>query len=660
MQTIAQYEIVQELGRGGFGVVYQARDTRMGREVALKVIAVNLAQEADFVARFKQEAQIAAGLRHPRIVPVHDFGDADGTLYLAMALIQGRTLRQLLDERTRLTLEQALPILAQLAEALDYLAGQGLVHRDVKPANVLIEREDRDLGVTLTDFGLVRSLEASTELTRTGTVLGTPAYMSPEQADPAKWGAVTPLTDVYALGITAYEMLVGRTPFVGEALTLLRAHADDQPTPPLELSPDLGADLADVLVHALRKPPAERYPNAGALVTALRQAAESRARQHVQQQELAQLLDKAQTARQVGDWLALQDLCVKVMQLDRTHPDALTMMLEASEGLRREGAEEAARRQRTQRYEEGERALAAGQWQAAIAAFEEVAQGNPDFKDVQARLAQARDELQRAQWYDEAIAHAEAKRWAEACRTWVNVLRGRMDYHNGDAASRLLDTTEGLLAQFNREHDDLEAIRGLVALYDTMAAAIMVQNWEYAATLCEQLLTLAPDLKCPPQWLARARQEIDKKPRSGQDRLVWEKDGKEMVRVPAGEFLYGDDKQKVSLPEFWIDKTPVTNGEFARFVEATGYKTTAEQKGTGRVLIGTEWKETKGADWRHPGGLKTDIQGKPDHPVVQVSWEDARAYAEWAGKRLPTEQEWEKAARGTDGLGRSRADDRFV
>ncbi len=133
------------------------------------------------------------------------------------------------------------------------------------------------------------------------------------------------------------------------------------------------------------------------------------------------------------------------------------------------------------------------------------------------------------------------------------------------------------------------------------------------------------------------------------DRRTWEKDDKDMVRVPAGEFLYGEDKQTVSLPEFWIDRTPVTNREFAHFVQAAGYRTTAEQAGTGCANTTGKWQDVQGADWRHPGGPQTDIEGKADHPVVQVSWDDAVAYATWAGKRLPTEQEWEKAARGTDG-----------
>lgn len=144
----------------------------------------------------------------------------------------------------------------------------------------------------------------------------------------------------------------------------------------------------------------------------------------------------------------------------------------------------------------------------------------------------------------------------------------------------------------------------------------------------------------------------DQRPRahiSAQDHRVWEKDGKEMLRVGAGEFLYGEDKQRVSLPEFWIDRTPVTNAEFARFVEASGYETTAERTGIGCALTGGKWEDVEGADWRHPGGPGTDIHSKADHPVVQVTWEDAAAYTQWAGKRLPIEQEWEKAARGADG-----------
>ena len=131
---------------------------------------------------------------------------------------------------------------------------------------------------------------------------------------------------------------------------------------------------------------------------------------------------------------------------------------------------------------------------------------------------------------------------------------------------------------------------------------------------------------------------------------IWPKDSKEMVYVPEGEFLYGENKEVVRLSAYWIDKTPVTNAEFSRFVQATGYRTTAEQTGIGCANTGEKWEDVKGANWRYPAGPKLgDKESRVDHPVVQVSWEDASAYAKWAGKRLPTEQEWEKAARGIDG-----------
>jgi formylglycine-generating enzyme required for sulfatase activity len=133
-------------------------------------------------------------------------------------------------------------------------------------------------------------------------------------------------------------------------------------------------------------------------------------------------------------------------------------------------------------------------------------------------------------------------------------------------------------------------------------------------------------------------------------RRIWPKDGKEMVLVPEGEFMYGESNKQWVLPAYWIDKTSVTNAEFECFVQETGYRTTAETTGTGCANIRGKWEDVPGADWRHPSGPVSGVLlNKADHPVVQVSWEDANAYARWAGKRLPTEQEWEKAARGADG-----------
>ncbi len=626
----------------------------------MKLIFNNHGNDPAFVERFRHEAQTAANLRHPRLVHIHDFDEFDdGQFYLAMDLIPGPSLRQLLTERGPLPLAEALPLLTQLAEALDYLHRHQLVHRDVKPANILLEGEPPRRQVTLADFGLVRSLEASTHFTHTGSSLGTPAYFAPEQADPDKFGPLSPLTDVYALGVLAFELLLGRLPFEGEGLALIRAHADYEPVIPLDQATALGDDLVQFLQRALAKPPVERFQSAGALAEALQTLAHQRQTTHQRRAELDELLAQAESARAKNDWLEGQRLCVAIMQRDPAHPDALKWMLAATSGLQQAGEAEARRRERQRHYQRGAEAVKAGQWAEAMTALEPVVAADPDFKDAAELLATARSEQQRAEAYNEAIAHAEADRWPEACRLWLQVLEGRLDYQNGDAARRLLVAVEQLLPQletvrrrYQQQTRELEQSRRALTLYDQLATAALAPDWAAAQAAATELLALAEKLPQAARWLAQATAALERAARraaANGDTMIWEKDGKTMVRVPAGDFLYGENKDKKTLPEYWIDKTPVTNAEFARFVEATSHKTTAEEKGSGYVWTNSKWEEVKGADWRHPGGPKTGIADKMDHPVVQVSWSDAQAYAAWAGKRLPTEAEWEKAARGTDG-----------
>ena len=668
IRRIGKYEILGELGRGGFAVVYRARDAQMGRDVALKVISGSLAQEREFVERFQQEARVAASLSHSNIVPVYEFGEADGALYLVMALIgQGRTLRDLLAERGPLPLEQALPILVQLADALDYLHHRDppLVHRDVKPANLLLEpRREKscippsescispsesgispsEVWAVLTDFGLVRSLQASTHLTRSGLTLGTPTYMAPEQADPEHWGEVTPLTDVYALGVVAYEMLVGRPPFVGEWATVLYAHANTEPPSPLEIAPGLGSDLSALLLRVLAKPPAGRYPTARAFVAALRDLTQARVAAAEQEATLKQLEVQARKSLESGEWLEALNHCVQMIRLAPDHPTAQKMLDTAKEGLDRERAETTVRRRLEERYAEGLQLLDAEKWKEAIAALEEVERANPDFRDVQAKLVQARDELQRAQWYDEAIAHGGAQRWAEACRLWINVLRGRLEYRDGEAAARLLEAVEGVVKQFQAAQAAVKCATDEKTVLQARVAELEARLRE-ADTTVKRVTKEKDTLQARVAELeTRLRKRASASPQAGQgpaslrtgvktghpvapagDRWRNPKDGKETVRVPAGKFLYGDDKKEVELPEFWIDKAPVTNAEYARFVAEMRHEPPEHWKG------------------------KQSPKEIADHPVTYVSWDDAVAYAKWAGGRLPTEQEWEKAARGTDG-----------
>jgi len=261
----SRYRIERELGVGGMAVVYLARDPRHGRPVALKVLRPELATTLG-AERFLREISIAARLVHPNIVPLHDSGEAGGRLYFVMPYVEGATLRQRLDREGPLPLEDAASIVSQIAAALDYAHAHGVVHRDVKPDNVLLVDGGR---VLVADFGLARALTSavSSPLTRSGTVVGTPAYMSPEQCSPGE--AVDARSDVYALACMAFEMLAGMTPFRGANAQAMMAHQiSGEPPSVCSERPRCPAALDEVLRRALAKSPADRFQKAGEFAAA--------------------------------------------------------------------------------------------------------------------------------------------------------------------------------------------------------------------------------------------------------------------------------------------------------------------------------------------------------------------------------------------------------
>jgi len=270
MTNLGKYEILEEIGRGGFAVVYKARDTTLDRVVALKVLDLYWAKDPSFVTRFRQEARGAARLRHPNIITVYEAGEAEGQLFIAMEYVPGRTLQELLEREGALPLERTSSILEQVADALDYAHQQGVIHRDVKPANIMVEDTEHGQRATLMDFGLVKAMAGSTALTSMGTLLGSPEYMAPEQADPERAAEVGPAADRYALGIVAYQMLTGRVPFIGNTPATLNAH-EHKPVPhPRSLRPELSERAVAALLKMLAKAPGDRYPTATAFVAALR------------------------------------------------------------------------------------------------------------------------------------------------------------------------------------------------------------------------------------------------------------------------------------------------------------------------------------------------------------------------------------------------------
>jgi hypothetical protein len=259
-ERIGRYEIRAELGRGGVGVVYDAWDPKLGREVALKTLIAGRDASAVQIERFLREVRACAKLRHPHIVSVHDAGVIDGCFYLAMDVIRGASLANLLDTNTPLTPRQAVKFLLPIARALQHAHEQGFLHRDVKPENILV---DGDGEAYLTDFGLAIDLAETERLTRTNQSLGTPAFMAPEQL---RGNHREPRMDVYGLGATLFECLAGRLPFQGESFPELMHQILHHEVPsPRDYCPRLAPDLEAVVLTCLEKEPERRYATPGAL-----------------------------------------------------------------------------------------------------------------------------------------------------------------------------------------------------------------------------------------------------------------------------------------------------------------------------------------------------------------------------------------------------------
>ncbi|MGA5560693.1 serine/threonine-protein kinase [Streptomyces platensis] len=272
-RQLAGYLLQDEIGRGGMAVVYRAEDLRLGRTVAVKLLAPELARNDTFRQRFAHESRVAAAIDHPHIVPVFEAGETEGVLYIAMRYVQGRDLRALLDRDGPLSLETACRIALQVASALDAAHAHDLVHRDVKPGNILIAEgtdSDRPEHAYLTDFGLTKKSLSLTGFTSVGQFVGTLDYVAPEQISGRP---VDGRCDVYSLACVLFEMLTGAPPFRrDDDMALLWAHQYDPPPAMTELRPDLPETVDAVFAQSLAKAPENRYETCRGFVAALRAA----------------------------------------------------------------------------------------------------------------------------------------------------------------------------------------------------------------------------------------------------------------------------------------------------------------------------------------------------------------------------------------------------
>jgi len=261
-QMIGAYRIVSQIGQGGMATVYKAYHAAMDRYVAVKVLPRQFAESAEFIGRFQQEARTIANLEHPHILPVYDYGESGGITYFVMRFLDTGTLKDRI-KIGAMPLSETDRIFTQLAEALGYAHDRGVIHRDMKPSNVLVDARG---GVFLTDFGIAKLMEGAAHFTATGSITGTPAYMSPEQAQGDK---IDLRSDIYSLGIVLYEMITGRVPFEAETpLAVILKQLQAPLPPPSSLVPDISPDIERVLLKALAKDRNDRYPTCGELLEA--------------------------------------------------------------------------------------------------------------------------------------------------------------------------------------------------------------------------------------------------------------------------------------------------------------------------------------------------------------------------------------------------------
>lgn len=271
---LGQYELIERLGKGGMGAVYRASQVNLNRDVAVKVLSEDLADNPHFVERFRREAKTAAGLEHSHIVPVYDYGNVEDITYVVMRLLEGGSLADRL--REALKKNSGLPELYEVTRLLDHISGAldyahrlGVIHRDIKPSNIMYDGVGN---VFIVDFGIAKLTDSKSQLTAAGMMMGTPTYMAPEQ-----WRTeeVTAATDQYAVGVMMYQILVGQPPFETPApYGLMHKHIHEEPTPPHELRSDLSQAVSDVLSRAMAKRQKDRFPSMAAFSEVFRQAIE--------------------------------------------------------------------------------------------------------------------------------------------------------------------------------------------------------------------------------------------------------------------------------------------------------------------------------------------------------------------------------------------------
>jgi formylglycine-generating enzyme required for sulfatase activity len=599
-KKLGKYEIEGEIGHGAMGVVYRARDPMIGRAVALKTMSPSLEMDEKFAQRFVSEARAAGSLSHPNIVTIYEIGLEGNQPFIAMEFLEGTDLERLISTHAPLPLLRKLDICLQVCRGLQYAHEQRVIHRDIKPANVVVLKNG---GVKLVDFGIARIVE-STRASGTGKAMGTLLYMSPEHFLGKKPDAQS---DQFAAGVMFYEFLTGTHPFAAnEVAAIMFRILNETPGPISSLLPEFPAQLDAIFAKAVERERDQRHPSMDDFAFELEMLTSE-----LRQRTIAEHREAGEQAIAAGNLALAQEAYGKILEVDPRHTEARRRLERLAAKAEPQDPQAAAIRKgldEARRLLQGaDLAAAKGCLEAVLALDARNAAATSMMAVVEQELRHEIEEQERQRRIEEESRLQRERRLAAAVQKFDPSWSESLDV--GETAPVPVAATPA-------PPPPAEPVIHVSASVIHVSEPVIHVS-EAAQTVVVPPPSPAPAVPAVPEPV----HEVRANPVDGQ-MYVWIPDGKFLMGVSAGDneaHEHEKPQHEVTLSRgFWMGQTPVTVAAYRKFVQATRGKMPAK-----------------------PAFSQTD-----DHPVVNVSWDDAVAYCRWAGGRLPTEAEWEYASRG--------------